>query len=157
MVVIEAPQRLVPSHLCKLFLAGSIEMGKAEDWQTKVIKALDNPDTVIFNPRRKDWDSSWEQSINNEKFREQVNWEMDGLDQSQFILFYFDPATMSPISLLELGYCSAISGEGLTVCCPKGFWRRGNVEILCYRKDITLFESLDEAIEHLKKQIEKVK
>jgi hypothetical protein len=155
MVVVEAPNRIVPKHLCNLFLAGSIEMGKAEDWQTKVIQALDNPDILIFNPRRKDWDKTWEQSITNEKFREQVNWEMDGLDQAKLILFYFDPNTMSPISLLELGYCSGISEEGLTVCCPKGFWRKGNVEILCYRKDIMFFEDLDKAIEHLKKQIEK--
>jgi len=28
------------------------------------------------------------------------------------------------------------------VVCPEGFWRRGNVEIVCNRYDIRLFESL---------------
>jgi hypothetical protein len=55
-------------------LAGSIEMGKAEDWQQKVSKELSEFDEInILNPRRDDWDNSWEQSINNQKFKEQVD------------------------------------------------------------------------------------
>lgn len=59
-----------------IFLAGSIEMGKAIDWQTKVTEALKNHDITILNPRRDDWDSSWKPTIDDPKFREQVEWEL---------------------------------------------------------------------------------
>jgi hypothetical protein len=48
-----------------VFLAGSIEMGVAEDWQTIVsnkMEELEMPIT-IFNPRRDSWDSSWENRL----------------------------------------------------------------------------------------------
>ena len=121
----------------KVFLAGSIEMGKAEDWQTKVTKGLsghDNESYVVFNPRRDDWDSSWEQKIENDQFREQVEWELTALDEADIIVMYFDPNTMSPISLLELGLYAA-SGK-LVVYCPEGFWRKGNVDVVCKKYDI---------------------
>lgn len=42
----------------RVFLAGSIEMGQAEQWQERVVHALsDAGDLVILNPRRDDWDS----------------------------------------------------------------------------------------------------
>ena len=65
-----APQDGKPS----IFLAGSIEMGKAIDWQTKIQDIMKDENVTIFNPRRDDWDSSWEQKMENEKFREQVEW-----------------------------------------------------------------------------------
>jgi len=127
-----------------VFLAGSIEMGEAENWQEKVMKIYPMKDNVIFlNPRREDWDSSWVQSINNPQFREQVEWELRGLEICNEIILYFDPATKSPISLLELGLF-ANSGK-IKVICPSGFWRKGNVEIVCVRYDIPLFNSLEEA------------
>lgn len=53
-----------------VFLAGSIEMGKASDWQQKLIDDLSDlpDDLVLLNPRRKDWDSSWVQSFDNRQF-----------------------------------------------------------------------------------------
>jgi hypothetical protein len=38
-------------------------------------------------------------------------------------------------------------------CCPKGFWRKGNVEVFCKRYDIPLFENITESYEALKKLI----
>jgi hypothetical protein len=35
------------------------------------------------------------------------------------------------------------------VCCPEGFWRRGNVEMVCRRLRIPLFETLDDLIADL--------
>lgn len=112
----------------KVFLAGSIEMGAAEDWQTKITQRLSDSDVIILNPRRNDWDSSWVQSIDNPQFHEQVSWEMYGLTQADVIALYFDPTTKSPISLLELGL-HADDGK-LVVYCPEGFWRKGNVDIV---------------------------
>ena len=48
----------------------------------------------------------------------------------------------------ELGLY-ARSGK-LKVCCPEGFWRRGNVEVVCRRYHVPLFSSLDELIDDLK-------
>jgi hypothetical protein len=54
-----------------IFLAGSIEMGKAEDWQKKLGEWLLLKNYNIFNPRRKDWDSSWSQTYENPQFSQQ--------------------------------------------------------------------------------------
>lgn len=124
-----------------VFLAGSIEMGKAENWQTKLTEQFKDTDVTILNPRRDDWDSSWVQSIENAQFREQVEWELKALEDATHILMYFDPNTKSPISLLEFGLY-AQSGK-LIVCCPDGFWRKGNVEIVCNRYHVPMVDSFD--------------
>lgn len=143
---IKAPNKFV-SLPQSLFLAGSIEMGKAIDWQAQVKELLKDSEWAILNPRRDDWDSSWVQSIENEKFREQVVWELDAQDYADKILMYFAPETKSPISLLELGLYAS-SGK-MVVVCPQGFWRRGNVEIVCARYEIPFFETIKEAIKFL--------
>jgi hypothetical protein len=119
-----------------VFLAGSIEQGGATDWQKIAIDRLvgANRADYVFNPRRKEWDATWEQSINNPVFVEQVEWELLALDIAEVIYMYFDPNTKSPISLLELGLY-ANTGK-LQVCCPDGFWRKGNVDIICKRFNI---------------------
>jgi len=133
-----------------IFLAGSIEMGKAEDWQTKITEFVDknHPDAHLLNPRRDDWDSSWEQTIKNKQFREQVEWELDALDEADVIVMHFDPKTKSPISLLELGL-HANTGKKMVVSCPDGFWRKGNVEIVCNKYNIPLYNSMDELMNAL--------
>lgn len=140
----------------KIFLAGSIEMGTAEDWQTSIIDSLVNISSgsksiTIYNPRRNSWDSSWEQRINNPQFNHQVNWELDRLEESGTIFMYFDPKTKSPISLLELGLFA--SSSKLLVVCPDGFWRKGNVEIVCDRNNIELFNSIEQSLETLKRKL----
>lgn len=131
-----------------LFLAGSIEMGLAEKWQDRVVSALSEFDIDIFNPRRDDWDSSWEQVKENKQFKEQVEWELDHIDIADHILFYFDPSTKSPVSMLELGIVLSTNGKsGVTVCCPSGFWRKGNVDIVCERYGVTVHNNLDSALE----------
>lgn len=129
-----------------VFLAGSIEMGKAVDWQAQVTKEISPFTTYIFNPRRDDWDSSWTQCSSNEQFNTQVSWEMTAMDISSTIFMYFAPETKSPISLLELGLHA--KDNKMIVCCPNGFWRRGNVEMVCDRFGIPLYTFLDDAIEH---------
>lgn len=147
MIIIQAPNK-VENFENSIFLAGSIEMGAAENWQEKVIKALSHLDCTILNPRRDDWDSSWVQSIHNDKFREQVEWELKALENAEFIIMYFDPNTKSPISLLELGLHARNSR--LLVCCPEGFWRKGNVDIVCSRYGISQVDTLSELLAKLK-------
>ncbi len=133
-----------------VFLAGSIEMGKAVDWQSQLIAALDNLPITVFNPRRVDWDSSWTQSKDDPRFREQVEWELDHLDRADVIALYLDPATKSPISLLELGLHADRTDNKLIVCCPEGFWRKGNVDIVCERQCVTRVDNLDQLAQSVK-------
>lgn len=143
MVEIKAPNKVPQSSgKPKLFLAGSIEMGKAEQWQDKVAKELSGLDLIILNPRREDWDSSWEQKIDNPQFREQVEWELSNIKSADMVVFYFDRATLSPITLLELGY-TVNDAEGVFVCCPEGYWRKGNVDIVCAKHNVTTVDTLD--------------
>lgn len=131
-----------------IFLAGSIEMGSAENWQGKIEDILNNHiierEITILNPRRDDWDSSWKQEQTNIQFNNQVNWEMNMLNNSTIIFMYLSPETKSPISLMELGL-HAQSGK-MIVCCPNGFWRKGNVDIVCTRYNIPLFNDFYEAV-----------
>jgi hypothetical protein len=125
-----------------IFLAGSIEMGKAEDWQKELGDWLVSKNYNVFNPRREDWDSSWSQTYENPQFSQQVKWELNSLDKSDWVIMYLDPQTKSPISLLELGLFA--HSKKLLVVCPDGFWRKGNVEVVCSLYDIPLFNSIDE-------------
>lgn len=134
---------IINGSATKIFLAGSIEMGKAVDWQTKLSEDLSEFDVDIYNPRRDAWDATWEQIVTNDNFTNQVTWELDHLDAANAIVFYFDENSKSPITLLELGlYVN--SGKPLFICCPPKFWRRGNVEIVCDRFGITLYEEIEE-------------
>jgi len=143
-IEIQAPNKLEDDGRVKVFLAGSIEMGKAEDWQKKCVKELADYPIQFLNPRRDDWDSSWEQTIENKQFNEQVTWELDSLEKSDFIILYFDTETKSPISLLELGIHACCNPEKLVVLCPEGFWRKGNVDIVCERYGVKQVKDFDE-------------
>ena len=127
-----------------VFLAGSIEMGRAEPWQAAVEEALADLPVAVLNPRRDEWDATWVQSIDNPLFRGQVEWELDGLDRATVVAVYFAPTTQAPITLLELGLF-ARSGK-LVVCCPAGYWRRGNVEVVCARFGVPLVQILSDLV-----------
>ena len=143
MSVIKAPNP-IPPHRAAVFLAGSIEMGAAEDWQSEATRLLSESGWVVLNPRRDDWDSTWEQSIKNPQFREQVEWELAALDFAEAIILYFSPETKSPISLLELGLHA--ESDKLLVVCPDGFWRKGNVDIVCRKYGIPQFSTISDAV-----------
>lgn len=158
--VLTPPQSLSPALLkqTRIFLAGSIEMGKATLWQNAFAESLSrhfqgsnvkdkNEPFIFLNPRRSDWDNGWSQDIENPQFYQQVNWELDALEKATHIVMYLEPGTMSPISLLELGLF-AQTGK-LLVVCPEGFWRKGNVDIVCNRYNVKQFERLEDIERYL--------
>jgi hypothetical protein len=156
MAILTSPQRInLPSQTRVVFLAGSIEMGKAEDWQKRVAEAIEaiDPSIIIANPRRTLWDSSWVQSIDNPVFKEQVDWELDHIERADLVVFYFQGGTQSPITLLELGKHleRGDAPQSTLVCCPEDFWRKGNVDIACQRrgaeKPTTTLDALIDRIE----------
>jgi Nucleoside 2-deoxyribosyltransferase like len=150
MIVLQPPASLslLDSSAPSVFLAGSIEMDDAPRWQDQLIAAVADTDLVVLNPRRDTWRSEWEQRIGCAPFRDQVEWELEGLERADMVTFYFAPNTKSPISLFELGLL-ARSGRAI-VCCPAGFWRLGNVEVVCARYTIPLVDSLDALAERLR-------
>jgi len=136
--------------LPSVFLAGSIDLGAAEDWQAQVEDLFSDLDVLILNPRRDEWDASWEQSIDNLQFREQVEWELAAMESSTVVAMYFAQASKDPVTLLELGLC-ARAGR-LVVCCPAGYWRRGNVQVVCQRYGVPLVESLSELVAEVRRR-----
>jgi Nucleoside 2-deoxyribosyltransferase like len=144
----KAPENIDKRDVSKLsiFLAGSIEMDKAIDWQSDCEKAL-NANYNVFNPRRESWDSSWKQEAANPQFSEQVNWELNALEQADIVIMFFAANTKSPISLLEFGLY-AQSGK-MRVVCEDDFWRKGNVDVVCQRYKVKQYKSLKELLAHL--------
>ena len=147
MIEVKPPSALPNGDKIKIFLAGSIEMGVAEQWQSKVVERLQAEDVIIFNPRRESWDASWVQSIDNPQFKQQVEWELDALEISDYIILYLDPDTKSPISLFEMGLFAR--SKKMFIVCPGGFWRKGNVDIVAEKYGIPQFSSLDALLENL--------
>lgn len=145
MIVIKPDNGAKPNEsFPSIFLAGSIDNGSAEDWQEIAQKRLAHLDVNVFNPRRDEWLPHLKQSIDEPEFSYQVNWEMDNLHSADVPFVYFAPTSKAPITLMELG--SLIGRENVVVCCPKGYWRRGNVEIFCSRNGWKLYEDFEEAI-----------
>ena len=151
----EIPETYIEEPLT-LFLAGSIEMDKASNWQAQIISEMEAYPVAIWNPRREKWDPTWLQEIDNPEFAEQVNWELDHIEHATITFMYLEPGTMSPISLMELGLLAGLDRREdrcVIVVCPPGFWRRGNVQIICDRHDFICAESLEEGVQILKETI----
>ena len=154
MIHVKAPHRY-DVDLFSIFLGGSIEMNKAENWQQRLANDLANEEVLLLNPRRDDWDSSWVQDPTpGTQFHTQVTWELKAQDVADLIVYYFDPATISPITLLELGAYGYAEPEAVVVCCPKEYFRYGNVAIFCERYDIVLTHSYDELLTYIKQSIQ---
>jgi len=152
-LILKPPAKLPDPPPRMVFLAGSIEMGSAPDWQAQCGETLSKLGYTVLNPRRDDWDTSWEQRASNPQFRGQVEWELDGLVLADAVLMYFAPGTKSPITLLELGLFA--ESQRLFVCCPDGFWRKGNVELVCERHEVPMLDTIDDlltaVVNHLKR------
>ena len=141
----------LPAGTPSVFLAGSIEQGRAEDWQTRFAAGLGDLDVVVVNPRREHWDSSWRQSLDEPRFRGQVEWELQGLEGATVVAFHILADTRSPISLLELGLVAA-SGRAM-VCCEEGFFRKGNVDVVCKRYSVPSVATFEELLALARKRL----
>jgi len=158
MKIIKAPNdifdRVIESST--VFLAGSIEMGKVENWQAVAEKKLsdyDDSELTVFNPRRDDFDVSLKQTIHEPVLKEQIYWELDSMESADYLLVYFHPDTKAPITMLELGlHAHRISK--VVVVCPDGFYRQANIEIVCEKFNIPFFKSLDEGITQIRSYVD---
>ena len=150
-----------PDSNISIMLGGTIEMGNSEDWQTEIYNRLKNIDDTlgffdnidVFNPRRDSWDSSWTQKQSNPQFNEQVNWELDSIEDSDIIFFNILPDSKSPITLMEIGLCK--HKKNVIICCPEGFYRKGNVDIVCSRYGMQQYTDIHSAFGALLTEINK--
>ncbi|EOO03910.1 hypothetical protein UCRPA7_563 [Phaeoacremonium minimum UCRPA7] len=131
--VILAPSRAPQQHRTSVFLAGSTSPVPGEpDWRDTLTSALVALPVTVYNPLRPDWDGSWREDVSFAPFREQVQWELEKQDAADVVVVYFHPASKAPISLMELGLSTRRAGRSV-VCCPEGYWKRGNVQLVCQR------------------------
>ncbi|ORY16320.1 hypothetical protein BCR34DRAFT_557634 [Clohesyomyces aquaticus] len=134
-----------------VFLAGSIEMGKAINWQTHMTANLQHLPLTVLNPRRGRWDQNTIPLPSDQTFRTQVEWELSALEKASVICFFFDKNTKSPVTMLELGLW-AHSGK-VVVCCDKGFWKAGNIWLVCEREGIPIVGSFRELVPEITKML----
>jgi nucleoside 2-deoxyribosyltransferase-like protein len=151
MLYVQSPNSIdVASSAMRLFLAGSIDSGMAEDWQTSIVDRLRDLDVVVFNPRRAAWPTDTPLESEPEILRRQIGWELDAIERSDLMAFYFAPGTKAPISLLELGLIAP--RKQAVVCCPHGFWRKTNVDVICDRFEIQQVNSLEDLINEIEEK-----
>lgn len=136
-----------------VFLGGSIDNGAAEDWQSVLVERLQDLPVTLLNPRAATWDPTLAQDISNPIFRAQVQWEITHLGRADLRVFYFAPNSLAPITLMELGMF-ADRGKACLVCCPPGYWRRGNVQVVCERYNIPLHDDFDDFAADLRYRIQ---
>lgn len=130
-------------HKKRLFLAGTIDNGDSIDWQSDLAHFHKN-ELSIINPRREDWNKSWPSNDPTDpKVYQQVNWELSGIENADYVLFVILGDSRSAISLMELGLCCG-AGISATVICEPNFYKYGNVAIMCERYGIPLFHSIEE-------------
>jgi len=135
----------------KIFLGGTIDMGNSEDWQSNLEKNLAEEPGVIFNPRRDDWDSSWEQTPwPGTQFYEQVDWELKAQEESNIIVYVLLPESKSPITLLEIGLFARSTNKTILVVCPEKFYRYGNVRIVSELYGMKWFDNIEDMLHVLK-------
>ncbi len=153
---IKSPEEIpVKDDRIKIFLGGTIDMGKSDNWQAAIESELSEYNIIILNPRRDNWNKDWKPVSTDLNFRTQVEWELAALEASNIIVMYLAPDSQSPISLLELGLYARTNK--LMVVCPDGYWRKGNVDIVAERYNIKNYKSISEMIYALKSEISKKK
>ena len=140
--MIYAPSDEAPRGVKTVFLAGTTSKVDKSDWRETLSTSLSDVPVTIYNPYRADWDSSWREDISFAPYRKQVEWELDKQEQADIVVVYFHPATQAPISLLEFGLCARLPGKAIVVC-PEGYWKRGNVQIVCKKFGVEMLDNVD--------------
>ena len=65
------------------------------------------------------------------------------MERADIVAVFFAKGTLAAITLMELGLFIQ-SGKKVVVACEEGFWKRGNVQIVCERFGVRVLGTLDE-------------
>ncbi|KAE8147312.1 hypothetical protein BDV25DRAFT_160597 [Aspergillus avenaceus] len=150
--IIYAPLEEVPRGKKSIFLSGSTTQTDQDDWRETLSNSLSDLPVTIYNPYRTDWNSSWREDITFQPYRQQVEWELEKQIQADIVVVYFHPKTQAPISLLEFGLCAQSPGKAIVVC-PEGYWKRGNVQIVCEKFRVKLVDNFGEVKDVILKRL----
>lgn len=147
--IVLAPERPAPDSGSRkaIFLAGTTSPTGEPDWRLTLTDALSNFPITIYNPKRNDWDATWKEDFSDDRWAEQVQWELEMQDKADIVVVFLHGVSPAPISLLELGLCVK-SGRAI-VCALEGYTKRGNVEAVCRRygaKLVSLEKDLIDAV-----------
>ncbi|KAF9738037.1 hypothetical protein PMIN01_03320 [Paraphaeosphaeria minitans] len=134
-----------PTLTCpSLILFGTIEASSTSDWATNLTNHLSDLPIQILNPRRDDWDSSWVEDASFPPFKEQVEWEMHFPAEVGLIVIFFKAGSLCPVSLIELGMYASVRPGETVVCCEEGFWKKGNVDVVCKKFGVEVVRTVGE-------------
>ena len=123
----------------------------AERWQDVVINNCRDLSGTLLNPRRANWDPTWNQSLDNPHFAGQVAWELEALEQADLIICWLPATAQARISLMEIGL-HARRGR-LLIGCAIGFHSRGNVLAVGQRFDVPVLDTLPALVEAAKQRL----
>ncbi len=147
-IEVQAPKSYTTEKY-SIFLGGAIDMGHEKtQWQKRVVKALGDLDVLVLNPRRDDWDESWEQCKNCEPFREQVLWEIKAQEDCDLLLYVYLKDSKAPITMFENGAWG--TKKDCIMCVEEGFWKKANLDIYAEHFKIQNYSSLDDMIADLR-------
>src|SRR4051812_25924239 len=96
----EAPAYGMLTARNAVFLAGTIT--GAGNWQKDTSAFLTSHGVDVFNPRRENFPIDDPAAA-----RKQIEWESDHIEAAVIVSFWFPKDGLSPITLYELGKCSA--------------------------------------------------
>jgi hypothetical protein len=149
MKYIEAPEEYKGNEKA-IFLAGGIS--NCPDWQSELVKYLENEDILLFNPRRKIFPEN--NSLESEK---QIKWEYKYLKKSDIISFWFPRETLCPITLYELGK-SYMTDKTIFVGINPDYERKLDIEVQTKlaRPKIEIVYSLDKLAMEIKNSLNKL-
>ncbi|KAL6921036.1 hypothetical protein FSHL1_005008 [Fusarium sambucinum] len=147
-IVVMAPQPTnLSEQITSIFLAGVTTSTGEPDWRQALTDALNSYPIAILNPNRPDWDSTWREDFSDNRWVEQVSWELNMQETADIVVFMFHKATEAPISLMELGL--AVRTKSVIVCAHPDYRKRGNVDAVCRRFNAKLLSTLEELVDCL--------
>lgn len=144
------PLQMQNLKLPTIFLGGCIELEMDTDWQSQFVKEMQHISGTILNPLRKDWDDSWGPEAANPQFSAQVHWELDAQEIADVVIYRFLPDALAPITLLEMGL---FAYKYPIIYCPQGFWRKGNVDIVCQKYGLPTVDSWEALLGRVKRRL----
>lgn len=159
-VMIKPPigDRMDMPDALRIFFAGSIDNGAAEEWQDKLFKDLiECPtglvssdkyrDIICFNPRRNNWTK-----LDTENLENQIKWELNFIDMSDLVIVYFGDTSKSPITFLELGTLLA-NRKNVIIYCSEKFYRYDNVRVTAEHYDRTICTTYEDFLYEVNQRV----
>jgi hypothetical protein len=143
MKYIEAPEEYSGNER-SLFLAGGIS--NCPNWQSDLVRLLENENILLFNPRRKSFPAN-----DPSASKKQIEWEYKYLKKADIFSFWFPKETICTITLYELGK-AYMTNKPIFVGINPRYERKLDIEVQTKlaRPEIEIVYSLDKLAGQIK-------